>query len=135
MSQHFDQDGFVSSRAVPARERGALSYQKGRAAEDQVAQHYEATGAILLHKRWRGKAGEVDLILQQGDDVVFVEVKSSRSHDRALAMVSPSQLQRLCFAAQEYLDGCPRGSLTPMRLDVATVDAGGDIRILENALM
>lgn len=137
MSRNSDQDSFSGARAVidRQRERGAVAYQQGRAAEAQVAQFYQDAGAALLQERWRGAAGEIDLVFQQGEEIIFVEVKSSRTHARALEMVSPRQLNRLCIAAEEYLSGCPQGSLTPMRLDVATVDGQGSIEVLENALM
>ena len=64
--------------------QGAVSYHAGRAAELQVAQDYRRRGFALAHERWRGKAGEIDLILRDGDGIIFVEVKKSKSHDSAL---------------------------------------------------
>jgi putative endonuclease len=113
---------------------GALSYHAGLSAEDQVARHYERLGLTLIARRWRGKGGEVDLILNQRGTVVFVEVKKSRDHARAAARVSPRQVQRLFAAGAEYLGSRAGGLNTPARFDIALVDGTGRIHIIENAL-
>ena len=124
--------------AAPRRgraSRGALSEAKGRAAETLVAQHYEARGAALLHRRWRCAGGEIDLIFQEGDQIVMVEVKSSKSWGAALAQLGARQIQRLLTSASAFLGTQPRGQLTDMRIDVAAFDGRGQIEIIENALM
>ena len=115
--------------------RGKQGYLKGLSAEEQVARRYRRSGAELLQERWRGNVGEIDLIFRSGKDIVFVEVKASKSHARAAARVSAKQAARICATAEEFLGTLPSGSLTPMRIDVATVDAYGSIEIIENALM
>lgn len=113
---------------------GAQSYHAGAAAEDQVEAHYLARGYSLAARRWRGQAGEVDRIFRRGPLVVFVEVKSSKSHDRAVAQLSPAQQARIMGAAAEFVGSEPAGQDTDMRFDVALVDQAGVIKILENAL-
>lgn len=112
---------------------GTVSYHAGLSAEDGVARVYERRGLSIAARRWRGAAGEIDLILQQGDGYVFVEVKKSRSFARAAERVSRRQAERIMTAAQEFLDGTPRGQLTDIRFDVALVDGQGRVEILENA--
>ena len=113
--------------------RGQTSHYAGHAAEDNIARDYEGRGYPIVHRRWRGKGGEIDLIARDGDGFVFVEVKQSRSFDRAASHVSPRQMLRLQTAAAEFLGTQPRGSLTEVRFDVALVDARGAIRVIENA--
>lgn len=113
---------------------GRGSYLKGLAAEDSVARHYRTLGAQELARRWRGQGGEIDLILRMGEEIVFVEVKASKSADRAVLTLSERQVARLFAAAGEYLGTLPTGQLTPMRFDVALVDGAGEVKILENAL-
>ncbi len=113
---------------------GRSNYLAGQAAEEAVLRHYEARGLTLAKARWRGKAGEVDLILRDGDEVVFVEVKHSRSFDSAAARLRPKQIERLMRAAEEFAGGEPKGLLTEMRFDVALVNEQGAVHILENAL-
>lgn len=113
---------------------GAQSYHSGLAAEDRVAAHYARVGCTVAHRRWRGRAGEIDLILRDGDVSVFVEVKAARTHARAAERVSPRQAARIMTAAEEFLADGPNGSLSEMRFDVALVDEMGRIEIIENAL-
>lgn len=114
---------------------GATSYHAGRVAEDIVAEDYRRRGYAPCQKRWRGRGGEIDLITRQGETVVFIEVKKSRSHARAAQLLRPAQIARLHIAAQEFLAGEPKGLLTDVRFDVALVDGQGRIDILENAFV
>jgi putative endonuclease len=103
------------------------------AAEGCVAQDYERRGFTVARTRWRGKAGEIDLVIRNGEGLIFVEVKKSRSFDRAAERVSTKQMHRIYRAAEEYLAREPAGSLTDVRFDVALMDGQGEIRIIENA--
>lgn len=115
--------------------RGAMAHAGGLSAEAQVERHYARRGARCVARRWRGEAGEIDLIFALGEDIVFVEVKASRTHARAAEHLGPRQAARLMASAEAYLGTLPRGTLTPMRIDVALVDGQGRIEIVENALM
>lgn len=115
--------------------RGAMSYQAGLAAETIVENDYARHGCPVLARRWRGKGGEIDLILQDGDGLIFVEVKTSKTHARAASHVSPRQIARIMTAAEEFVATQPRGGLTDMRFDVALVDGTGHVRVIENAFM
>nr|WP_090060741.1 YraN family protein [Celeribacter neptunius] len=104
-------------------------------AEESVARDYQARGFTLLEQRWRGAGGEIDLIFEKDGELVFVEVKASKTHARAALLLGPKQIARLSASAEDYIGHLPRGLLTPMRIDVALVDGAGQVEILENALM
>lgn len=112
---------------------GRMSYYGGDAAEEAVARHLEAAGCRPLARRFRGRAGEIDLIVQDGDSVVFVEVKKARSIAQAALRLGRRQMDRICLAAQEFVDELPGGMLTEMRFDVALVDVHGRVEIRQNA--
>lgn len=112
---------------------GARSYQAGLAAEGMVEQLYERTGRQICARRWRGSAGEIDLIARDGAEVIFIEVKHSKTHAMAAEHLSARQMARIYGAASEFIGGEPAGQLTPVRFDVALVDGRGQIEILENA--
>lgn len=114
--------------------RGKVGHLAGLSAEMRISQDYERRGYPLLRSRWRGQGGEIDLIFADGDGLVFVEVKKSRTFDRALERLSRRQILRLFSAAEEFAGTCPLGSLTDMRFDVALMDDRGMVRIMENAL-
>jgi putative endonuclease len=126
-------DGADGPEAM-ARRRGALAHQAGRAAESAVASHYRRLGCPVLAERWRGRGGEIDLVARDGGELVFVEVKRSRSWALAAERVGPRQIARLFAAAAEYVAGEPAGQATPMRFDVALVDGSGRIEVIANAL-
>jgi putative endonuclease len=113
--------------------RGTLAYLSGLAGEDAVCANYVSRGYRLCETRWRGRAGEIDLIFEQADCFVFVEVKTSRSLARAAASLSARQFERICTSAQDYISRTPQGQLADMRIDIAFVDGLGAIEILENA--
>jgi putative endonuclease len=114
--------------------RGATAYHAGMAAEDQVSQLYDRSGRKVIHRRWRGSTGEIDLIAREGDRIVFIEVKKSSSHALAAEHLTYGQIQRILATASEFVGGEPNGQNTEMRFDVALVDAMGRIEIIENAL-
>ena len=115
------------------RDRGRRAYNSGLAAEERAVALYTAAGLRLLETRWRGKSGEIDLILADGDGIVFAEVKQARTHAAAIASLRPAQMRRIHAAGSEYLAHCPKGQLTDVRFDLAVVDGAGRCDILEAA--
>jgi putative endonuclease len=112
---------------------GAVSYHAGQSAESGVAQFYQKSGGQIVARRWRGSAGEIDVIARDGDCLIFIEVKKSRSHAAAAERLSQRQIQRIYQTAAEYLGNEPAGQDTESRFDVALVDSVGRIEILQNA--
>ncbi|HBQ36193.1 MAG TPA: hypothetical protein DD729_05050 [Rhodobacteraceae bacterium] len=112
---------------------GLVSYHAGLAAEGSVERHYADTGHGIARRRWHGSGGEIDLIARDGDALVFIEVKKSRSFARAAERVSHRQMQRIYASASEFLAGEPNGQDTDVRFDVALVNAVGQIKVIENA--
>ena len=116
--------------------RGVTSYHAGVAAEEAVARHYGRAGLHIAARRWRGKGGEIDLILEVCGSIVFVEVKQARDIARAATRVSPAQQARLMTAAEVYLAGLPgAGAPRDCRFDVALVDGAGRVEIVANAFL
>ncbi len=113
---------------------GSLAYHSGLAAEDSVASFYQRSGHAITAKRWRSAAGEIDLIARKDDNVIFIEVKKSKTHDQAALSLRPNQISRIYNSAAMFLEGEPLGQNTDARFDVALVDATGAISILENAI-
>lgn len=72
-----------------------------QAAEDLLCQK----GMRVLARRYRGADGEIDLIMQDGETIVFVEVKA-RPGARAgsgLTAVTPAKQRRMTHAAISFL--------------------------------
>lgn len=115
------------------RRRGRRAQLSGQAAEDSVERHYTRDGHALAARRWRGQSGEIDLVMQQGDGLVFVEVKQARSFAEAADRLTRRQIERIVAAASEFLAAMPLGQLTPVRFDLALVDGTGRVELREGA--
>jgi len=115
------------------RDRGLRAHLSGAAAEARIAEDYERRGFSIVRRRWRGASGEIDLIARKGAGVIFIEVKSARDIATAADRLGTRQMERLCLAAAEFLEGEPAGQLTEARFDVALVDGQGAYQIVENA--
>lgn len=97
--------------------------EKGNAGEDAALLHYQRRGCTLLARNYRAFRCEVDLILRQGETVVFVEVKarSGSRYGTPAEAVTAAKQANLRKAAQMYL--AEHGLLeSPARFDVAEVD-------------
>ncbi len=111
---------------------GQIAYQDGLAAEDIACRDYLLRGYRLIAQRWRGRCGEIDLIFEGNAELVFVEVKKARSFEIAAERLSERQLWRIARSAEDYIGTVAPDPLTPMRLDLATVDGRGQVSVLEN---
>lgn len=124
----------MSGTSFSARQaRGRLANLSGAMAEDAVVAHLQRCGLRIAERRWRGRAGEIDLIAQDGDCLVFVEVKQARSHHDAAHRLGRMQMDRICRAAEEYCAADAPGAACEMRFDVALVDEVGRVEMLVNA--
>jgi putative endonuclease len=52
----------------------------GKAGEDLAAHFLEQSGLKILERNFRFERGEIDLIAEDGEELVFVEVKARRSN-------------------------------------------------------
>ncbi|HWQ00377.1 MAG TPA: YraN family protein [Vicinamibacterales bacterium] len=98
----------------------------GRRGEAIACAELERRGYVILARRYRTRAGEIDIVAREGGSIVFVEVKA-RASDRCgppAEAVTPAKRRRLASMAADYLarHGEPEASC---RFDVVAVDAGG----------
>ena len=102
--------------------------------EIYAAAYLEERGYRILEKNYRCRAGEVDLIGQNGRYLVFIEVKY-RKDSRAGApeeAVNRQKQERLTRTARWYLTVRGLAADTPCRFDVVAVE-GNEIRLIQNA--
>jgi len=109
--------------------------RRGREAEDAACSQLTQHGLRLLARNYRSPWGEIDLVMQDGVTLVFVEVRLRRNaaFGGAAASIDTHKQQRLIRTAQQYL-----GSLAhtpPCRFDAVLLDdaQGGGLRWLKNA--
>ena len=100
----------------------------GGAAEKQAAHWLTQQGLALIDRNFRCRQGEIDLIMEDGDTVVFTEVRW-RSHNHyggALASVDHHKQRRLILAAQHFLARHPQHHDRPCRFDVLGMEPDDD---------
>lgn len=108
---------------------------RGAQAEQWAAQHLQQRGMKLLARNYRGRFGEIDLIMQDDTALVFVEVRLRRNADfgGAAASIDARKQQRIIRTAQQYLSALAR--TPPCRFDVVLMDdvLGHNVQWLKNA--
>ncbi len=105
----------------------------GRLGEERALAHLSAAGLVLVERNFLCKVGEIDLIMQHGAHLVFVEVRR-RAPGRfggAAASVTPAKQRRLVHAAQFYLQRYRQPP--PCRFDLVAID-GEKLSWIQNAL-
>lgn len=90
---------------------------RGAKAEQVAAEFLQRQGLKLLQQNYRCRYGEIDLILQEGDTLVFTEVRLRSRNDfgGAAASIDARKRLRLMRAAQHYLAAV--GNIPPCRFD------------------
>lgn len=82
-----------------------LRHILGRKGEDTAVRYLKDQDCIILNRNWRTKAGELDIVALDGENLVFVEVKtrSFRNDLDLYRTVSLRQMRRNRSAAQLYM--------------------------------
>lgn len=97
----------------------------GRRGEELAAQFLVAAGYTIVDRNWRCARGEIDLVAREGNDTVFVEVKTrtSTAFGHPFEAITARKLARLRRLAMAWCDAHPyrRGVL---RIDAIAVIAG-----------
>jgi putative endonuclease len=103
----------------------------GFSGENLAVAELERRGYAILARRYRTRRGEIDIVAQDGDTLVFVEVKVRTTAERGTAAeaVTPRKQRRLVAMAVDYL-ARTRASNRRCRFDVVAIDGAGDSRTL-----
>jgi putative endonuclease len=104
----------------------------GKIGEDLACRELEARGYAILARRYRRRAGELDIIARDGPTVVFVEVKAraGREFGDAVDAVTSLKRRRMTRVALQYL---VRHRLThcPCRFDVVSIHMENEQPVIE----
>jgi len=105
----------------------------GAQAEQLAADYLLRHGLRLITKNYRSRFGEIDLILADGNVLVFVEVRLRRNANfgGAAASIDARKQAKLITTAQQYLTTLP--TVPPCRFDAILLDGSGQIEWLKNA--
>lgn len=107
----------------------------GARGESLAAAFLRRAGLEVLAHNWRSALGEIDLIARDGDEVVFVEVKTRVGGAEVAPdiAVNAAKLGRLARLAEAYLLDEGKSDVA-WRVDVIAIvlDARGDVRSLDH---
>ncbi len=100
-----------------------MSLQKGWVAEDLAREYLLRQGLIWRASNYRSRMGEIDLIMQDGSHMVFVEVRarSSAAFGDALESVTTAKQLKIMKAATYYLQCHALLEQYPCRFDVVAL--------------
>ncbi len=110
--------------ARPPLEPDRRRLETGAGGEELAARHLVEGGCSILDRNVRYPGGELDLVVEDGSDLVFVEVRTRRTGacGGALESVTKTKRARVIRAARLWLVRHPRAAGRPVRFDVVAVD-------------
>ena len=78
---------------------------KGQEAEAIAAKYLKAQGLKLITSNYRSRFGEIDLIMQNGESLVFIEVRlrKSKAFGGAEESITASKQHKIVITAEYYL--------------------------------
>jgi putative endonuclease len=96
---------------------------RGCQAEQQASHYLRQQGLCQLAGNYRCRCGEIDLIMEHGEVVVFVEVRYRRNtrHGSGAESITRHKQRKLIRAAQHYLQRHPDQAQRPCRFDVISL--------------
>ena len=113
--------------------RGYAADRRGRSAEAAAGLALERDGWIILARRLRTPAGEIDMVVEKDGLLAIVEVKARPTLLDAAVSLSPRQQARLIAATDIVMATHPHWGTQGVRFDLLLVDAAGLVRRITDA--
>ncbi len=109
----------------------------GLKAEDFAVSFLEKKGYLILERNYRTRFAEIDIIAQQGDCLVFIEVKARKNMRKGFPKeaVGFSKQKKISLAAEYYLRE-KKLSNVRARFDVVAIlenSNGLEVELIDNA--
>jgi putative endonuclease len=117
---------------------GENTFTRGKHAEDTACRYLIENGLRLVEKNYKCRGGEIDLIMQDNNSIVFVEVRYRRNNrfgSGAESVIKRKQ-NRIILTALHYLQSHKKSAALASRFDVISIQAGSgnaDIQWIQNA--
>ncbi len=104
----------------------------GNQAELIAKKYLQQQGLHFVTANYHCRRGEIDLIMQDGNQLVFIEVKYRSKSDfgRGFDSVSETKWQRIIFIARHFLNRHGIAEKVSSRFDVVSIDADTTIDAL-----
>ena len=107
--------------------------RNGMQAEDLALAFLLEQGLRLRTRNYTCRLGEIDLVLEEGNTIVFVEVRQRRSQNfgGAAESITVRKRAKLLATARHFLAG--RRTLPACRFDAVLVDGAGKVQWIRDA--
>ena len=110
---------------------------KGREAENIACEHLKKNGLQLVETNFYSRHGEIDLIMQHNNTLVFIEVRYRKNADYggALASITPGKQSKVRKTALYYMQ--KKGRDFNARIDVVAISntcSDNKLKASENAV-
>lgn len=101
-----------------------ITQEKGRVAEEKALDYLINQGLQLIRRNYTCRLGEVDLIMQDKDQLVFVEVRSrvSSQFGGGIASITYAKKQKIINSALCYMQAHQKQNTLAPRFDVVSID-------------
>ena len=117
--------GLTWIKSTAQKVRGLTSRLRGEQAEKDAKQYLQQQGLIFIEQNFHCRRGEIDLVMQDGEEIVFVEVKyrSRSSHGSAVDYFDWRKKQKVESAVAVYMHKKQLNpAIVPHRLDLIAID-------------
>ena len=109
----------------------------GAEGESRAAVYLESKGFEIIERNWRTKGGEIDIIADKNDTIVFVEVKTlpNGTLDMIQRELNSQKRQRIIKTSKRFLLKHREYNNSYVRYDVIVIDMPGlePVYHIENA--
>lgn len=106
---------------------GKKRFERGKEGENKAVAYLLEQGYEILHKNWRTRTGEIDIIASKEPFLVFVEVKTYPHGDVTMLeqVLGKIKRKRIIETAKYFIHLFRQYSNSYIRFDVLIVDMPG----------
>ena len=110
--------------------------KKGKEGEDRAVRYLKDGGYTILRRNYRKRTGEIDVIAEMGEEIIFLEIKCWSGYDEMQLenIVNQKKRRRIIQTARSFLSDTGMGENRRLRFDVILLDGqDGSFHHYENA--
>jgi putative endonuclease len=114
-----------------AKDVSSKRKEVGAIGEKLAVDYLKKRGYKIIQRNYRWREGEIDIIAQKGESLVFVEVRTKKNtaFGTPEESVTLSKREKLISLANVYLQACDKQPPS-WRIDVVAVELTRDNRVL-----
>lgn len=101
--------------------------------EEQAVAFLQRKGYRILAKNFRNRFGEIDIIAQDGDEIVFIEVKTRKNDNfgTPAEAVNEQKLRKITMVAADFMREQGLENIQP-RFEVVSIVTNKTLELISN---